>query len=103
MQIHLHADNKIDASDKLQEHTRGIVEQALKKVGGRVTRVEVHLSQGSASGPVDIKCVMEARLERRQPAAVTHHAPTIHLAIDGAAEKLQRALAAIIGKLRDDR
>jgi ribosome-associated translation inhibitor RaiA len=103
VQIQVSSDNKIDASEKLADHARTIVEKALGSVGDRVTRVEVHLTKENAGGPDDVKCVLEARLERSQPTAVSHHAPNVHLALDGAADKLQRALSHIIGKRRDHR
>jgi hypothetical protein len=37
--------------------------------------------------------VMEARLEGRQPVAVTHQAATLDQALEGAAHKLTRAAA----------
>jgi ribosome-associated translation inhibitor RaiA len=104
MQVQVHTDHNIQGEESLNEHIRGVVEKSLAKVGDRVTRVEVHLSQENKKrGPEDVKCVMEGRLERHQPTAVTHHAPSVHLAVDGAAEKLERALKHLIGKLRDHR
>lgn len=105
MQIQVNTDNNIDGGDGLAEHVTAVVEKALKKVGDRVTRVEVHISDENAkkSGPDDKRCTMEARLERHQPTAVTHHAPTVNLAVDGAADKLERALSNVLGKIRDGR
>jgi len=101
VQIQVNSDNKVEAPERIVEHVRSVVEKALAKVKEHVTRVEVHFTKENAHGADDIKCVMEARLERSQPTAVTHHAPSVHLATDGAAEKLQRALGHIIGKRRD--
>ena len=103
MQIQVNTDNKVDAPERIAENVRVVIEKALKKVGGRVTRVEVHLTQESASGPDDVKCVMEARMERHQPTAVSHHAPTVHLAVEACADKLGRALSSVIDRLRDHR
>ena len=44
---------------------------------------------------------MEARLEGRQPTAVTHQAATLHEAVDGAADKLAASLESTLGRLRD--
>lgn len=41
---------------------------------------------------VDMRCVVEARLEGRQPVVVTHHAATLDQAVDGTADKLQRLI-----------
>jgi hypothetical protein len=46
---------------------------------------------------------MEARLEGRQPIAVTHQAATMDQAVNGAAEKLTSAIEGIIGRQRDQR
>lgn len=47
--------------------------------------------------------MMEARLEGRQPTAVTHQAPTVAEAVDGAADKLERSIRSNLGRLRDRR
>lgn len=105
MQIQVNTDKNIDGGEGLSAHVTAVVEKALKKVGDRVTRVEVHLSDENATknGPEDIRCTMEARVNRHQPTAVTHHAPSVNLAVDGAAEKLERALHHLVGRLRDNR
>ena len=43
---------------------------------------------------------MEARIEGRPPAAVTHHAATVEQAILGAADKLARSIETTIEKMR---
>lgn len=43
---------------------------------------------------------MEARLQGRQPIAVTHHAGSMHQAVDGAADKLTRLVESTVGRLR---
>ena len=45
--------------------------------------------------------MMEARLEGRQPIAVTHQAATVEQAIDGAADKLKRSIESTLGRLRE--
>jgi hypothetical protein len=56
---------------------------------------------GDKSGPNDKRCVMEARLEGRQPVAVTHQATTMEQAVDGAAHKLSRLIESTLGRLHD--
>jgi ribosome-associated translation inhibitor RaiA len=62
-----------------------------------ITRVEVHLTD--ERGP----SMMEARLEGRQPIAVTDEAATLDLAVDGAADKLAKLIEHTLGKLHDQR
>lgn len=59
-----------------------------------VTRLEVHLSDqnGGKSGQRDKRCVMEARLEGRQPIAASDDATTLDQAVRGAADKLARLI-----------
>lgn len=103
MQIQVNTDNNVDGHDGLTLHVRTVVEGALHRFAHQITRVEVHLGDenGDKSGGDDKRCMMEARLAGRQPTAVTHHAPSVHQAIDGAAEKLERALEHALGRLDD--
>ncbi len=105
MQIQLNTDHNIEAHEGLSNHVSAVVEAALSRFGDRVTRVEVHLSDenGDKSGQDDKRCMMEVRLAGRQPIAVTHHADSVHMAIDGAVAKLERAVETISGRSRDDR
>src|ERR1039458_5649719 len=65
--------------------------------------LNAHLSDenGDKSGPNDKRCVMEARLEGRQPVAVTHQAATLDQALEGAAHKLTRLIESTLGRLHD--
>jgi len=67
--------------------------------------VEVHLTDesGPKSRQNNKRCMMEARLEGRQPVAVTDEAATIDLAVNGAADKLARLIEHTLGKLHDER
>jgi hypothetical protein len=64
--------------------------------------VEVHLSDENShkGGADDKRCLMEARLEGRPPTAVSHRAPSVQLAIDGAAAKLARVIESTIERRR---
>lgn len=55
------------------------------------------------SGQKDKRCMMEAKLEGRQPIAVTHQDATVDLAMDGAAGKMARMIESTIGKLQDQK
>ena len=51
------------------------------------------------SGTADIRCLLEARPTGRQPLAVSHQAATLVEAVDGAADKLKRAMESLLGRL----
>jgi len=103
MQIQVHTDHNIEGHQALTDHVSGVVERALNRVGEHITRVEVHLSDvnGDKSGPSDKRCMMEARLEGRQPVAVTHQAATLDRAVDDAADKLTRLIESTLGRRSD--
>jgi ribosome-associated translation inhibitor RaiA len=101
MQIQVNTDSNIAGHDALQTHVSEVVKHSLQHVHTHVTRVEVHLSDenGSKPGGNDKRCVVEARLERQKPVAVTHQAANLHQAIGGAAQKLARLLDSTLGRL----
>lgn len=79
------------------------MERPLTRFSERIARIEVDLSDdnGGKGGEADKRCVMEARLEGRQPTAVTHDAATADQAIEGAADKLGRLIDSTLGRLRN--
>ncbi len=106
MQILLNTDRNIEGHEALATRVSDEVESALERFSDRITRVEVHLSDENSDkkgGNDDMRCVMEARLEGRQPVAVTHHAATLDQAIDGAADKLASLIESTLGRLRDQK
>ena len=105
MKIQLNTDVNIDGSEALAAHVRTTVQHALSRFSEHITRVEVHLSDenGAKSGPQDHRCMLEARLEGRQPVAVTDHAATLAQSLNGAAQKLAHLLDKTLGRLHDHR
>lgn len=103
MQVQVRTDNNINGSAGLIENVEAELVDALSRFGNQITRVEVHLSDvnGPKSVGDDKNCLLEARLAGRQPMVVNHEAATVRLAIDGATEKLERALDHVLGKLND--
>lgn len=100
MQIQVNTDRHIHGGENLQDRVQSMVEDAVSHLSDRITRIEVHLSDENSTkgGDNDKRCVLEARVGGMQPIAVTHQAETLAQAIDGAAEKLERALGSALGK-----
>ena len=105
MLIQINTDHNIEGREALSAHVREVVESALSHISNHITRVEVHLADenGEKSGQLDKRCMMEARLERHQPLAVTFEAATLHKAVDGAADRLARLVEHTIGRLHDEK
>lgn len=100
MQIQINTDHHIEGHEALAAWATGEVKSGLSRFSASVTRVEVHLSDenGHKSGPDGKRCVMEARMQGRQPLAVTHNAQTLYLTVTGATEKLLRLIDSTLGR-----
>lgn len=100
MQIEISTAGTIEGHENFADHVKGVVETALNRFSNRITRIEVHLSDenGHKSGEGDTRCMMEARLEGRPPAAVTHHGATLDQAVNGAAGKLKRLIESTLSR-----
>ncbi len=103
MQIQINTDHNIEGHAALATHLSSIVTNTLSHISTHITRVEVHVSDenGHKNGKNDKRCVMEARLENRNPVAVTCYAETLHQAVEGAADKLIRSIESDLGRLHD--
>ena len=104
MQIQLNTDHNVMGSQELASRVEDEVRSSLSRFADRITRVEVHLNDLNSNkiGGDDKRCMMGSRLAGRQPMSVTHEAPTVAQAMDGASEKLLRALDRTFGKLDSD-
>jgi ribosome-associated translation inhibitor RaiA len=105
MQIQINTDSNVDGREKLATYVRGVVEGAVSRFSAHITRVEVHLGDeiSGKTRPDDKRCMMEVRVESRHPIAVTCHAATLSLAVDGAAGKLKRSIEHDLHRVRDHR
>jgi ribosome-associated translation inhibitor RaiA len=85
--------------DKLDK----LLSEELDRFSEHITRLEVHLSDenGSKDAINDKKCLLEARLEGRQPIVVTQVANNYEQAVHGAIDKLKSSLTTITGRLRN--
>lgn len=103
MQVLVNSDHHIKGSESVTARVESIVTDAVDRFADRITRVEVHLNDvnGAKQGERDKRCMMEARVGGLAPVAVTDQAPTLLEAIEGAADKLERALEHALGRLED--
>jgi ribosome-associated translation inhibitor RaiA len=100
LQVQINTDRNIEGKEALTAQVSGVVEAALSRFSDHITRVEVHLTDENAdkSGQYDNRCLIEARLEGRQPVAVTHTAASLDQAVAGAADKLARMIESTLGR-----
>jgi hypothetical protein len=100
MLTQINTDNRVHADEALQATVRALVADTLGRFTSRISRIEVHLGDESGNRQTenDKRCMIEARIEGRKPLAVTHLAATIPEAVEGAAQKLLRAVESALGK-----
>ncbi len=105
MKIQVNTDKNISGHEELVAQVEATVNKSLSRFSAHITRVEVHLSDenGDKNGQKDKRCVMEARLEGRQPTAVTCEAATLAQAVAGAADKLKSSIENTVEQLREHR
>jgi len=103
MKIQFNTDKTINGDERQQQYYTSLIEEELKNFQSHITRIEVHLSDenGKKEGVSDILCLLEARLEGRQPMAVSHQDDTVELSVSGALEKLKNALETILGRMQN--
>ncbi|MDP4536521.1 HPF/RaiA family ribosome-associated protein [Alkalimonas collagenimarina] len=104
MQIQVNSDRNIQADERLAEFVSDTLKNKLHRFADHITRIEVHLSDENSHSKHDgndKRCLLEARFEGLDPVTVSEHAADVGPAVTGAADKLQRKLSSVIGKLRD--
>lgn len=103
MQVHVSTDRNIEGDQAAIGYITGLVNAALSRVSDRITRVEIHLSDENSDqrGGTDVRCLIEARMQRRRPVAVTHQAATVDQAVNGAAGKVARLIEGRIDRARN--
>ena len=103
MKIQFNTDTHIEGTEALANQVNTVIEKALIRFEKHITRIEVHLSDENSDkkGQYDHRCMLEARLEGRQPLGVTEEAATLEQAVHGAAQKLAHLLDSTLGRVHD--
>lgn len=106
MQIQINTDKNIKGNEELIIYFREEIIETLNRFSNNITRVEVHLSDENSdkkSKEKDKRCMIEARLEGRQPIVVTDNAETLKEALEGAINKLINMIDSIHGRQHDQK
>lgn len=103
MLVQVNAGNGVHVQADTAVRIEGSIKAALEQFAGDVRRVDVHLSDENhdKGGDDDKRCMMEASIAGHGRVAVTDRAGELPLAIDGATDKLHKALGHQLGRLRD--
>ena len=103
MLVQIHTDKNIEGGSRFTEYFTTEIKNELARFDEIVTRVEVHITDenGNKTTPNDKKCVIEARVEKKQPIAVTANADSAEKAFFEALEKIQRVLDTTVEKIKE--
>jgi len=102
MQIQINTDKNIDGNERLVTFYTEELQNELERFDDKITRVEVHLGDENSGkfGLNDKRCLIEVRLAKKEPIAVTSHDATIEKAFFGAVEKVKKVLDTTLEKMR---
>ncbi len=104
MKIQYNTDKTVNGNQKHQDYFSTQIAEQLARFQSDISRIEVHISDenGKKEGSNNIRCLLEARIEGKQPFAVSCMADTIDLAVNGAIDKLKASLETTIGRQNND-
>jgi len=102
MTIQFNTDNNLSVHEIFGSKLENMLSEELDRFSEHISRLEVHLSDenGGKEGINDKRCLLEARLEGRQPIAVTALGNTYEQALNNSIEKLKTTLETIQGRIR---
>jgi ribosome-associated translation inhibitor RaiA len=102
MTIQMNTDKNLNVHEAFEAKLDSLLSEELSRFSEHITRLEVHLSDenGNKQGQNDKRCMIEVRMEGRQPIAVTESANDYEPAVSGAIEKLKASLDTIVGKMK---
>ncbi len=103
MKIQFNTDKNINGDESQQDYFSNLIATALDRYTAHISRIEVHIKDqnGKKEGLNNIICLLEARIEGKQPIAVSEQADTTEQAVSGAIENLKAALETILGRLQN--
>jgi ribosome-associated translation inhibitor RaiA len=103
MTVQFNTDKALSGEKRHIDYFTTQIAEDMKRYESHITRIEVHLKDvnGKKEGVNDKHCLLEARIEGKQPIAVSHQADTVPLAVNGAVNKLQNAVKKIIGRIKE--
>jgi len=101
MHVQVNTSNGIDNKETLDRWATEYLNEHFARFSQEVTSIEVQLTDENhvKGGGDDKRCMLEARLHKHAPVAVTAFAETQDQAFRGAAAKLTKALEHTFGKL----
>ncbi len=103
MKIQFNTDKTVNGDADNQAYFSEMISKKLDRYDAHITRIEVHISDenGKKDGPNDIKCLLEARFEGKQPVTVSAQEDTMIKAVAASIDKMKAALDTVLGKIQN--
>lgn len=103
MQIQINTDKNIDGNKRLVDFYTSEIERELERFDDKITRVEVHFGDENSEkfGKNDKRCLIEVRMAKKDPLAVTEHADSVEKAFHGALKKAKKVMQTTYEKMRE--
>ena len=103
MQIQINTDNNVEGSDRLAQFYTTELENELARFDEKITRIEVHFGDENSEkfSTNDKRCLIEVRLAKKQPLAVTAFSDTVEKSFYAALEKAKKVLDTTYEKMRE--
>jgi ribosome-associated translation inhibitor RaiA len=103
MKMQINTDKTISGAANQEDYFTSLITEKLNRFQSHISRIEVHLSDenGKKEGHDDIQFILEARIEGRDPIAVTCEADTVKNAVSGAIDKVKISLETILGRMKN--
>lgn len=94
MQIQINTDKNVESNERLVKYYTEELKTELARFDDKITRVEVHFGDENSDkfGLKDKRCLIEVRLAKKQPLAVTDFNESIEKSFYGALEKVKKVL-----------
>lgn len=98
MTIQFNTDKHISGKISLEARARTIITSQLNRFKEQITNIDVYLSGEKKSniGQNGKRCMLEARLENKQPITVTSYDHTIEESINDSLDKLKTSIETVL-------
>lgn len=103
MQIQINTDKNIDGNKRLVDFYTSEIQKELTRFDDKITRVEVHFGDENSDkfGKNDKRCLIEVRIAKKEPLAVTDYAETVEKAFHNALRKAKKVMLSTYEKMRE--
>jgi ribosome-associated translation inhibitor RaiA len=103
MKVQINADVNSNNHVEINDMVNTIITSQLKRFDEHISRIEIHLTDdnGNKSGINDKKCIIEARIEGKNPCVVSEYSDTYERAVTGAVSKVKNSLTSIIERMKE--